>query len=77
MLKVYYRLVYWRRRLGRAVLRLGPVRRPSQYRAGARRWLPQMRPLLVFAVMVSIVLVVSAVLGWWSGGWYGTAVPYP
>ncbi|WP_201304839.1 hypothetical protein [Streptomyces sp. GS7] len=73
MLKLYYRLVYWKRRLGRAlgVRRTGTVPGPrAAYGAAPRRSARvrqlalRARPLLVFAVMVLIVVVASALLGW-------------
>ncbi|WP_043264110.1 hypothetical protein [Streptomyces sp. CT34] len=76
MLKLYYRLVYWKRRLGRAlgVPRTGAARTvpgprtaygTASRRTGRVRQLARRaRPLLVFAVMVLIVVVASALLGW-------------
>ncbi|MFE7297436.1 hypothetical protein [Streptomyces sp. NPDC057579] len=80
MLKHYYRLVYWKRRIGRA---LGWHRRPATvrgpgvgpggrgaYRGPGRRTgrvrqlLVRARPLLIFAVLVLIAVVASALLGW-------------
>ncbi|WP_274915979.1 hypothetical protein [Streptomyces sp. WZ-12] len=80
MLKHYYRLVYWKRRIARA---LGRNRRPGAtpgtgmgagaragYRGNGRRSarlrqrLVRARPLLLFAVLVLIVVVASALLGW-------------
>ncbi|MER7990198.1 hypothetical protein ABTY53_32105 [Streptomyces noursei] len=78
MLKHYYRLVYWKRRIARA---LGWHRRPTADRGPAtgtrgadrgagsrtrrvRRLLARARPLLLFAVLVLIVVVASALLGW-------------
>ncbi|GAA2692785.1 hypothetical protein [Streptomyces lunalinharesii] len=75
MLKHYYRLVYWKRRIARA---LGWHRRPTADRgtgaaAGGRggprtrrvrRLLVRARPLVLFAVLVLIVVVASALLGW-------------
>ncbi|MFK0296174.1 hypothetical protein ACIQU6_37655 [Streptomyces sp. NPDC090442] len=78
MLKHYYRLVYWKRRIARA---WGRNRRPGAtpgtgagaragYRGNGRRSarlrqrLVRARPLLLFAVLVLIVVVASALLGW-------------
>ncbi|MET7506435.1 hypothetical protein [Streptomyces albidoflavus] len=61
MTKLYYRLVYWRRRLGRSV-RPEP-RRPAPARGqrllAVKRSVYRFRPLYVFAVIVAIVLVLS------------------
>ncbi|MCK7623477.1 hypothetical protein MUU72_10290 [Streptomyces sp. RS10V-4] len=75
MLKHYYRLVYWKRRIARA---LGRRRGPGAagaggreaYRGGGRapgrvrRFAVRVRPLLLFLVMVLIAVVASALLGW-------------
>ncbi|PNE42070.1 MULTISPECIES: hypothetical protein [Streptomyces] len=80
MLKHYYRLVYWKRRIARA---LGRHRGPgTRTRAGTvpgraaggrtanrgpgrvRQLLVRARPLLIFVVLVLIVVVASALLGW-------------
>ncbi|GCB90914.1 hypothetical protein [Streptomyces noursei] len=77
MLKHYYRLVYWKRRIARALgwhrpatagrgTAAGPAGGP---RAGSRTRrvrsrLARARPLLLFAVLVLIVVVASALLGW-------------
>ena len=69
MLKHYYRLVYWYRRL-----RPG-TRRPAMRRPGGRRGsllradllrTDRVRPFVVFAVLVLITLAVSYVLGIWT-----------
>ena len=101
MLKHYYRLVYWKRRIARA---WGHNRRPGAtpgtgpgagaragYRGNGRRLarlrqrLVRARPLLLFAVLVLIVVVASALLGWRDdtfgagrhegGGWTMTVRP--
>ncbi|EST37710.1 hypothetical protein N566_11460 [Streptomycetaceae bacterium MP113-05] len=69
----YYRLVYWKRRLLGAGRRSGSVPRAyGQYGRGSRaadrratvlRIRERTRPVLVFAVIVGIVLVASALLG--------------
>ncbi|WP_438488288.1 hypothetical protein [Streptomyces sp. S186] len=76
MLKHYYRLVYWKRRIGRALgwrrrpgtgrVRCGPgASRGSGWRDGrVRRLMERARPLLVFVVLVLIVVLASALLGW-------------
>ncbi|WP_258052506.1 hypothetical protein [Streptomyces sp. Ru73] len=58
MLKHYYRLVYWKRRLTRT----GPGRRVRAMPHRTAALLQRARPLLVFAVLVLIVLGLSAVL---------------
>lgn len=64
MLKHYYRLVYWRRRLRRTTR--GPGRRRGGLlRAGLLRT-DRVRPFVVFAVLVLITLAVSYVLGIWT-----------
>lgn len=66
-MKLYYRLLYWRRRLGR-LLGLsssaggGPVRSAARRMRG-QRWGETTRPWRVFAVIVLIVLLLSALLG--------------
>ncbi|MEU4005604.1 hypothetical protein AB0F32_24310 [Streptomyces albidoflavus] len=77
MTKLYYRFVYWRRRLGRSVRPAPGPRRPAP---GPRRPAPgrgqrllavkrsayRFRPLYVFAVIVAIVLAVSYLMA--AGG---------
>lgn len=63
-MKLFYRLVYWKRRaLGTGRGRGKPAR--ARYRRGRlRQWRYRARPALVFLVIFAIVLVASAVLGW-------------
>lgn len=63
MLKYYYRLVYWHRRLRRTTRRPGRRRR-GLLRADLLRTDP-VRPLAVFAVLVVITVAVSYALGIW------------
>lgn len=73
MLKHYYRLVYWKRRMGRALGSsgrgpgLGPGRGPGRVPGrGVRRGrqlVASARPLLVFGVLVAIVVAASALAG--------------
>ncbi|KUL38774.1 hypothetical protein ADL22_17255 [Streptomyces sp. NRRL F-4489] len=77
MLKHYYRLVYWKRRIARALgLRRAPgtaagagprgaYRGPGRRTPGRVRQLAvRARPLLLFLVLVLIAVVASALLGW-------------
>ncbi|HEY9437208.1 MAG TPA: hypothetical protein VIS29_00885 [Streptomyces sp.] len=64
MLKHYYRLVYWYRRL-RPGTRSPGRRRGSLLRADLLRT-DRVRPFVVFAVLVLITLAVSYVLGIWT-----------
>ena len=64
MLKHYYRLVYWYRRLRPGTRRPGR-RRGSLLRADLLRT-DRVRPFVVFAVLVLITLAVSYVLGIWT-----------
>ncbi|MGW5119782.1 hypothetical protein ACWEQ8_30725 [Streptomyces noursei] len=78
MLKHYYRLVYWKRRIARALgwhrsatagRGMAAGTRGADRGAGSRtrrvrRRLARARPLLLFAVLVLIVVVASALLGW-------------
>ncbi|WP_307847430.1 hypothetical protein [Streptomyces sp. F63] len=74
MLKLYYRLVYWKRRAGRTVGRRAPAR--QRYAAGSLRVrMHRLRPLWVFAALVAVVLAASAVVGEWTGPEYGTGMP--
>lgn len=66
----YYRLVYWKRRLlgtgrpgGAQRLSYGHGSRAGERRARALRIRQRTRPVLVFAVIVGIVLAVSALFG--------------
>ncbi|MFI9046205.1 hypothetical protein [Streptomyces sp. NPDC053427] len=73
MLKHYYRLVYWKRRVtwalglrsgGRgAGLRAHP-RASGRGSARGRQWAYHARPLLVFGVLVAIVVALSAMVAW-------------
>ncbi|MFF8372890.1 hypothetical protein ACF05W_29215 [Streptomyces lydicus] len=58
MLKHYYRLVYWKRRIGRA---LGSDRRGPRRRRP--RFAPHLQPFLVFGALVAIAVVASALAG--------------
>ncbi|WP_234319514.1 hypothetical protein [Streptomyces sp. KE1] len=66
MTKLYYRFVYWRRRLGRSVRPAPGPSRPAPARVqrllAVKRSAYRLRPLYVFAVIVAIVLVVSYLL---------------
>lgn len=77
MTKLYYRLVYWRRRLGRSVRPAPERRRPApgrgQRRLALKRGAHRLRALYVFAAIVVIVLVVSYLLA--AGG--GARAPLP
>ncbi|MFI1201726.1 hypothetical protein ACH4VR_20125 [Streptomyces sp. NPDC020883] len=76
MLKHYYRLVYWKRRIGRTLgwrrrSGTGPRtgtkpgdRGPGRRDGRLRRTMERVRPLLVFVVLVLIVVLASALLGW-------------
>ncbi|AKA03647.1 hypothetical protein ACFU90_30425 [Streptomyces noursei] len=78
MLKHYYRLVYWKRRIARALGWHRPATAGRGTAAGTRgadrgagsrtrrvrSRLARARPLLLFAVLVLIVVVASALLGW-------------
>ena len=63
MTKLYYRFVYWRRRLARAVRPAPEPRRPAPARGrrllAVKRSVYRFRPVYVFAVIVAIVLVLS------------------
>ena len=66
MVKLYYRLLYWRRRISRQLGLPSPGGR--RVRTAARRmrgqqWGETTRPLRVFAVIVLVVLLLSALLG--------------
>ncbi|MCF6524845.1 hypothetical protein [Streptomyces sp. JJ36] len=66
--KYYYRLVYWKRRL----VGVGRGRAASARARGRIRGARQgARPLLVFLVIVGLVLLVSALLGWQPFGGSG------
>ncbi|MFJ9853029.1 hypothetical protein [Streptomyces sp. NPDC101150] len=73
MLKHYYRLVYWKRRIAWALglrsggrgagLRAHP--RASGRGAGrGRQFVYHARPLLVFGALVAIVVTLSALIAW-------------
>ncbi|MEU9119336.1 hypothetical protein AB0C96_05655 [Streptomyces sp. NPDC048506] len=70
VLKHYYRLVYWKRRIGRALGGSGRGPRPGRRRT--RQLAYEARPLLVFAVIVAIVVAASALagVGYDDVGWY-------
>ncbi|NJQ03702.1 hypothetical protein [Streptomyces zingiberis] len=78
MLRVYYRFVYWKRRTGRALGLGGPgrgaARRPRARRNAVRARMYALRPLWVFAAIVAVVLVASAVAGGWSGPYRGSGL---
>ncbi len=63
MTKLYYRFVYWRRRLGRSVRPAPGPSRPAPARGqrllAVKRSVYRFRPVYVFAVIVAIVLVLS------------------
>ncbi|MFJ5290735.1 MULTISPECIES: hypothetical protein [unclassified Streptomyces] len=66
VLKHYYRLVYWKRRLTRAIPGAGApvrIRRPRTARAVGR-----FRPLMVFGAIVLIAVAVSYGIGTWEAG---------
>ncbi|MFE0377967.1 hypothetical protein ACFW1M_20820 [Streptomyces inhibens] len=84
MLKHYYRLVYWKRRITRALGWRRGIRAdsPGAYGRGpgagrrpgrARQLVYSARPLLVFGVLVAIVVAASAVAGggYDDFGWAG------
>ncbi|MEU4684388.1 hypothetical protein [Streptomyces xinghaiensis] len=75
MLKLYYRLVYWKRRAGRAAGRRRPPARQRYAAGGLRVRIHRLRPLWVFAAIVAVVLVASAVVGEWTRPEYGTGLP--
>ncbi|MFH8634548.1 hypothetical protein ACH4CC_32500 [Streptomyces lydicus] len=58
MFKHYYRLVYWKRRIGRA---LGSGRRGPRRRRP--RLAPHLQPFLVFGALVAIAVAASALAG--------------
>lgn len=66
-MKLYYRLVYWRRRIARYVGwpagGAGRARAAATRRVRGRQWGELTRPLRIFAVIVLAVLVLSALLG--------------
>ncbi|CAM5346198.1 putative protein OS=Streptomyces rutgersensis OX=53451 GN=F0345_07090 PE=4 SV=1 [Streptomyces diastaticus subsp. diastaticus] len=68
MTKLYYRFVYWRRRLGRSVRPAAEPRRPApaRRRLAVKRGAYRFRPLYVFAAIVVIVLALSWLLA--AGG---------
>ena len=64
MSKVYFRIVYWRRRLARRLGWPSPGRARAAYRRMSdREWRERTRAPRVFAVIVLVVLAVSAALG--------------
>lgn len=66
-MKLYYRVLYWRRRVGRLLGLSAPAgggrARDAARRMWAQRWSQTTRPWRVFAVIVLIVLLLSALLG--------------
>ncbi|AJT67485.3 hypothetical protein T261_5869 [Streptomyces lydicus] len=73
VLKFYYRLVYWRRRIARAVGwrtgGRGPRRGRGRGRSFGREFVYRARPLLVFGVLVAIAVALSAMFAWAQGPW--------
>lgn len=78
MTKLYYRFVYWRRRLGRSVRPAPGPRRPAPGRGqrllAVKRSAYRFRPLYVFAVIVAIVLAVSYLMA--AGGAGRSPLPW-
>ncbi|WP_405685004.1 hypothetical protein OG204_11105 [Streptomyces sp. NBC_01387] len=66
MLKHYYRLVYWKRRLTRSIP--GAEAPARAWTRRLRRGSERLRPLMVFAAMVLVVVGVSYGIGAWETG---------
>ncbi|MFE2378400.1 hypothetical protein [Streptomyces sp. NPDC059398] len=64
VLKHYYRLVYWKRRLTRAIPGPGGPARIRRRRSGPAA--DRFRPILVFGVIVLIAVAVSYGIGAWE-----------
>ncbi|MEV6792201.1 hypothetical protein AB0M87_09420 [Streptomyces sp. NPDC051320] len=66
VLKHYYRLVYWKRRLARGIPGGAAPARTRRRRIREAAW--RLRPLMVFAVIVLMVVGVSYGIGSWETG---------
>jgi hypothetical protein len=75
VLKHYYRLVHWKRRIARAIGHRPQARSSYYHRSRTHQWMSRARPLLVFSVLVLIVLAVSYTFGSRQGAGLYWSVP--